>query len=56
MKESSSNYRSSAIQDIIIDLRKSGLEVVIYEPLIEDNYFLESQILNNISILKRQLK
>ena len=52
MKESSSNYRSSAIQDIIIDLRKSGLEVVIYEPLIEDNYFLESQILNNISIFK----
>jgi UDPglucose 6-dehydrogenase len=51
MKAGSDNFRSSAIQDVMIKLHKSGVTVIIYEPLVDDfdeNY----QVVNDIEMFK----
>ena len=52
MKEGSDNFRSSAIIDIIENLRSAGKEVIIYEPGIKDTKFDGTEILNNLSEFK----
>lgn len=37
MKEGSTNWRSSSILDIITDLKDAGKEIIVYEPLLEEN-------------------
>jgi UDPglucose 6-dehydrogenase len=39
MKAGSDNYRSSAIQGIISNLKNTGIKVCIYEPSYPDNFF-----------------
>ena len=52
MKESSTNFRNSAIQDLIINLIDRDIKVVIYEPIIEDEYFLNSKVLQDLEVFK----
>lgn len=52
MKEGSDNFRSSAIIDIIENLKSAGKEVIIYEPGIKDSNFDGVEILNNLSEFK----
>ena len=51
MKAGSDNFRSSAIQDVMIKLHKSGVKVIIYEPLI-DNFDENYQVVNDIEMFK----
>lgn len=48
MKKDSDNFRESAIQEVIERLRGKGLEVIIYEPTLNENTFNGCQIINNI--------
>ncbi len=49
MKSNSDNFRESAILDIVEKLRKEKIELVIYEPLINDKYFNHILIINQLN-------
>lgn len=49
MKSNSDNFRESSIIDIIQKLKINGIDVVIYEPKINDNTYLECKIINDLS-------
>ena len=49
MKSNSDNFRESSIIGIIQKLKTAGINVVIYEPKINDNTYLECKIINNLS-------
>lgn len=49
MKANSDNFRESSIQKIIENLANNGVTVIIYEPLIQGDYFLGARIINNFN-------
>ena len=49
MKAGSDNFRESSAVQIIDLLRQSGIEVLIYEPLIEDETFRGYKVVNNFN-------
>lgn len=53
MKSGSDNYRSSAIQDVIIKLREAGVSVIIYEPEYkQSDFFMHFQLIRNLEEFK----
>lgn len=54
MKTGSDNFRSSAIQGIIERIKARGIEVIIYEPVLEESRFLNSPVINDIEEFKRR--
>lgn len=52
MKEGSDNIRESAIQDIIIKIKKAGIESIIYEPIITSKTFLDIKVVQDINLFK----
>ena len=53
MKSDSDNFRASSIQDIINILTANDVNVVIYEPNLEDDYFLKCKKIVNLSEFKK---
>ncbi len=54
MKSESDNIRSSAILDVTQELLSMGFELIIYEPLIDDNSFMGCRIERNIDNFKEK--
>ncbi|EHR36168.1 nucleotide sugar dehydrogenase [Facklamia languida] len=54
MKSGSDNFRQSAIQDIIKLLKSEGLEVVIYEPTLEEDSFFNCPVIHDLQAFKDQ--
>ena len=54
MKSGSDNFRSSAIQDIIKNLREKNVKVIIYEPSLNQNEFNGFEIINDINQFKKK--
>ena len=48
MKEGSDNFRESAVLDIINDLIQNDVKLILFEPLIFDDYFDGIRVIKDI--------
>jgi UDPglucose 6-dehydrogenase len=52
MKATSGNFRSSSILGIVDNLKAEGIEVVIYEPLLHDDYYFGTPLVRDLNKFK----
>jgi UDPglucose 6-dehydrogenase len=52
MKSGSDNFRSSAVQGVIEKLKSKNVEVVIYEPVLNEDNFEELKVIKDIKEFK----